>query len=324
MWTAVLLSSGSGLLAALAAWYPLTSRYRRLGFEQGTQRLWQMVSGKGHSGMTAEISLRSPFGLRSKMHSSWIPLFVSSRISFFLEQAGSKITVGSFLLYSIICLIVASILALWIKMPWLAAPVVVCTIGAVPYFVIGYKRQRRLAQLNEQLPDAVRLIASAMRAGLGFEVGMGLVESELPDPIQGEFRKLLNESRLSSDMNESLRRMAKRIVLADFRLFAACACLHREVGGNFTHVLDRLGHTVRERFQLRRELKTLTSESRLTGWILGIFPLLIALALGLMQPDYFQPLIEEPQGRIMLWGAIALQIIGIGIIRWLTTPRLLS
>jgi tight adherence protein B len=204
----------------------------------------------------------------------------------------------------------------WVSLAMLAAG------GATPTLIMCSKRRARFLRISGQLPDSIRLMSSAMRAGLGMEAGLNIAAQELPNPIRGEFKKLLNEWRLYGDVNESFLHLAQRVPMPDMRLFVASACLHRDVGGNFVEVLEQLEVTIRNRFQLQRELKMLTAESRMSGLILSGLPIVVAGGLQLLNPNYLQLLLERDIGRIMLWISIILQLAGMAIIRWLTSPKI--
>lgn len=256
--------------------------------------------------------------LRQKIqHFSFIP-----QIALFLEQAGVDMTVSVFLMVSGCCLLGAFFLS-----GLLTNLVIVRTLSAliailVPWAIVCSKRRARFRRLTTQLPDAIRLMTSALRAGLGLDSGLQIVVNELSEPIRSEFLKLLNETHLYGDIKHALTRFAHRLPLSDMRLFASSACLHRDIGGNFAILLDRLERTVRDRLQLNRELKTLTAESRMTGWIVGLLPVVVGVGILFMNPSYFNVLLTHPSGRLLLGTGAGLELTGFLLIRWLTTPRI--
>lgn len=247
---------------------------------------------------------------------------VSRPVLNLIEQAGSTLNVSSYLLIHACCLAAAWWAVTSLRVPALPSVVLLFLAAMLPVGVMLAKRKKRFSLLNEQLSDATLMIASALRSGLSLEISTGLVADEGTDPIRSEFRKLINEARLYSSMNVALQNLSRRVPTKDFLLFTSCARLHRDVGGNFAPLLDQLGRTIRERLQLYRELKTLTAESRFSGWVLGALPLLIGFCVFSLNPSYFFPLLHEKVGQQLLWTAAALQLIGLGIIRWLTSPRI--
>jgi tight adherence protein B len=243
-------------------------------------------------------------------------------IALFLEQAGVETNVSVALMLTGCAGLGAFVLA-GAATPSAALRTAVAAAAALlPWGVFAAKRRGRFGRLTAQLPDAIRLMTSALRAGHGVDGGIQIVVNELQDPLRSEFRKLLNESHLYGDIKPALVRFAHRLPLVDLRLFATSAGLHRDVGGNFALLLDRLERTVRDRLQLNRELKTLTAESRMTGWIIGLLPVVVGVGIALMNPSYFAVLLSNETGRILLASGVGLEFLGFALLRWLTSPRL--
>ncbi len=322
MWQAAALASAGGGLTALVVWQLLRRLQHRASARALSRRLRAVAAQP-----TPAPSTVAPF---PPYRSITVPVLVrllspwslNLRLALWLEQAGSPMSANACVMIQLVSLLGGGLIAFWLHPPGLIALVIVLAAGCAPYAVVASQRQQRFQRLSEQLPDAIRLIVSALRAGLGLESGLDIVAAELPDPIRLEFRRLLNESLLEADASAAFRRLAKRVPMADVRLFAAAACLHREIGGNFAVLLDQLESTVRARFQLFRELKTLTAESRLTGWVLGVLPVLVGLGLLSLNPAYLRPLVEIQVGQTLLWAAVGLQLIGFAAIWWLIHPRI--
>ena len=321
---AIALACAGGILTALWTWWLIAWLWRRFGARQLHHRLRQLDASprRASASKTGIFTRNQRYSDLPALRRLIAPLLITPKILLFLEQAGSSLTVGSYVLLHGCCALAGALLSFCLHLPTPVAAVVVSSTTAVPFFIMNVKRRQRFHRLCQQLPEAVRLITSAMRAGSGLDVGLTLIASELPEPISTEFRKLGNEAQLYADMNEALRRLSQRLPISDIRLFAASASLHREIGGNFVELLEQLEQTVRNRIQLQRELKTLTAESHLSGWILSALPLAVGIGLFAINPAYLRLLVEQPTGRLMLWVAIGLQLVGIGIIRWQTTPRI--
>ncbi len=321
MWTAAALASAGGGAVGFLVWQVISRWQRR-------------AVGRRLSSRLRDIAQSTPSSQRSQplrdARYSHLPLLghlivrwsIAPRVLLFLEQAGSTMNVSSYLSLQLCCALVAMLIASWLRVPFWLACTLTAAAGAAPWAIMAAKRQRRLTRLAEQLPDAIRMIASALRAGLGFDAGIGLVAGELPDPIRVEFRKLLNESLIEADAAQAFSRLGRRVPIPSFKLFAAAARLHRDVGGNFAETLDQLETAVRDRFRLLRELNTLTAESRLTGWVLGTLPLVVGVGLMLLSPGYLRPLLSSASGHTLLWAAAGLQVAGFGIIWWLVHPRI--
>ena len=325
MWRAWVLAGAGGLL--IGGWVGWLAMW--LWQRSSAQQLHRRLRALSAASQDADPTPKTISWIRNRRYSDLprlrqliTPLAITPRIALFLEQAGSQMNVSSYVLLHGCCALASLLLSFWVHLPIPLVAVVIGLAMATPFFLMAAKRRKRFQQLCEQLPEAIRLITSAMRAGSGLDVGLNLIASELPEPISIEFRKLSNESQLYADMNEALRHLSQRLPISDIRLFAASASLHREIGGNFVELLEQLEQTVRTRINLYRELKTLTAEGRLSGWILAALPLVVGLAISLMNPSYLRPLLEDPTGRVMLWTALGLLLVGLALIRWLTTPRL--
>ena len=322
MWALLLAGAGGGLTAATVWW--ILARSMARDAQQLSRRIQQISQGPaGQQDPDIALSTRQTRYSTLPFLGRFLTEFtLADRVLTLLEQAGSRLSVSSFFILHFCAALAAWMLLGLLGSPTIAQTIAVPVAAVIPTFFMLSKRRRRFAQITSQLPDAIRLITSAMRAGLGMEAGLNIVAQEMPDPLREEFKKLLNEWRLYGDMNEAFLHMARRVPTADMRLFVASACLHREVGGNFVEVLEQLEDTVRNRFQLYRELKMLTAESRMSGWILGALPLVVGGALFIMNPGYVELLVEREIGRIMLWISIVLQVIGLFVIKWLTHPKI--
>lgn len=246
---------------------------------------------------------------------------ITQAIVLWLEQAGSRMNASTYLAAELCAVLVGGLLAAWWGRSSIAVGGCALAAAAVPWAVVSLARRRRLRRLADQLPDAVRMISAALRAGLSLDAGLQLVASELTEPIRTEFRRLLNEAMLQTDVAQAFRRLAQRVPSVDVRLFAAASCLHRDVGGNFTQLLDQLESTIRDRVHLHRELRSLTAESRLTGWVLGILPVAVAAGIAFLSPSYLGPLVTTELGRTLLLSALGLQAAGAVMIWWMLQPR---
>jgi tight adherence protein B len=142
-----------------------------------------------------------------------------------------------------------------------------------------------------------------------------MVAEELPDPIAAEFRLIHEQQNFGMGMPDVLREFAQRAPLMDVRFFVTAVLTQRETGGNLSQVLDNLASVVRDRFRVNRQLRVLTAQGRLTGWILGVFPVVIAALLLYWAPSQIDMLLHDPVGNRMLGAAITLQTIGVFLIR---------
>ena len=158
-------------------------------------------------------------------------------------------------------------------------------------------------------------MANALRSGLSFLQAVEVISREMTDPIAGEFSILLKEMRLGVITEEALRNLAIRVPSTDLDLVVTSVLVQRQVGGNLAVILDTIGATVRERLQIKGEIRTLTAQGRMSGWIVGLIPIFMVGILMILNREYIMALFTEPLGHIFLACGVVLQIIGALIIR---------
>jgi tight adherence protein B len=177
------------------------------------------------------------------------------------------------------------------------------------------KRKQRFAKFAELFPDAVDLLSRAVRAGHAFTTGFALIGSEMPEPVAGEFRTAYSQQNLGLPLDDTLRNLTLRIPLTDVRIFVSALLIQRESGGNLAEILDNLSYVIRERFRILRQVEILSAEGRISMWVLMGAPIVGAVLLFLINPDYMSRLFSDPWGRIALGTAAGMQFIGYLIIR---------
>lgn len=184
-------------------------------------------------------------------------------------------------------------------------------IGLVlPILYVVRCRRRRVQKVSSQLPDALEMMVRSLRAGHGVSSGLKLVATEMPVPIAVEFGRCFEELQLGSDFRDAVRNMTTRIPDSlDLRIFATSLIIQHETGGNLVEVLETIAQTVRERFKFFGKLRALTTEVRMSGYVLGAMPFVCAIAIALVSPDYLRPLYTDPlglgiiAGGFLLWAA---------------------
>jgi tight adherence protein B len=199
------------------------------------------------------------------------------------------------------------------------APVTCIVLGvvgaALPYFYVRRLRNKRMARIEAQLPDAMDFLSRSMRAGHAFVISIGMVGEDLPDPLGQEFRTLFNEQNLGASLNSAFGNLTRRVPLLDMRFFSSAVLLQRQTGGNLSEILGRLSEVIRERFRLRGHVKAVSAHGRMTAGILTALPVVTAVALLLVAPGYLQGMFSDPDGKKLVFGAVVSQVIGNLIIR---------
>jgi tight adherence protein B len=195
--------------------------------------------------------------------------------------------------------------------------IVACGIsGAIlPFIHVFWKRKKRFDKFLEHLPDALELMSRALSAGHAFSEALHMVSIEMPEPISKEFRKTYEEQNLGLSLKLALENLTQRIPLLDLRLCVTAVMIQRETGGNLAEILEKVAHTIRERFRILGDLKTLTTSSRLSAWLLCGLPIGVAVAVSAMNPEYMSILWKDPRGHKLIYLAVFLQISGMLIVR---------
>ncbi len=172
-----------------------------------------------------------------------------------------------------------------------------------------------MAKFQEQLPDALDLIARALKAGHAFSGGLRMVAEEFGDPVGTEFRKTLDEINFGVGVDQAMKNLARRVDCADLQFFVVSVIIQRETGGNLAEILEKIAALVRERFKLYGKVRTLAAEGKLSAIILIALPFLIAFYFFLIQPEYISLLFRDPIGIAMLAGASIMMVIGVLMMR---------
>jgi tight adherence protein B len=181
--------------------------------------------------------------------------------------------------------------------------------------IIQRKLERERQAFAEQLPDNLQVLASALRAGHSLVGALSVVVEDSPDPSRREFQRVIADEQLGVPLEEAFEVVARRMNSTDVRQVGLVAALQHETGGNTAEVLDRVADTVRERFELRRLVKTLTAQGRMTRWILTGLPILLLVTITLLNPTYIRPLYSHGSGRVVLVIAALMVISGSLFIR---------
>jgi tight adherence protein B len=241
---------------------------------------------------------------------------LSKPLAVLLDQAGLKINVGTFLLLSTTSLFGGTLAANWYTggIWWLAVPAGLFA-AFVPLLVVRYMRKQRMFTFDEQFPEAVDLIARAMRAGHAFPTGLKMVGDELPPPVGSEFRTLFEKQNFGAPLPDMLRAFAERIPSLDARFFVTAVLTQRESGGNLAEVLDRLAAVMRDRFRIKREVRVRSAHGRISAFVLAGLPPTLAFFMLSSSPESMAILIKDPLGIKMAIGAVVLQITGMLIVR---------
>ncbi len=233
-----------------------------------------------------------------------------SALGRWIEQSGVKTTISAILLLAVVhALVVGFLLMMLLKAMW--GFILGAMLGfALPFAFLNMKRNRRLLAFEEAFPEALDLIARALKAGHAFITGLKMVADEMPEPIGPEFRKTFDEQNFGLPLKDALENLTLRVPGLDVRFFATAVLIQRETGGNLSEILENLAHVVRERFKILRQVRVYTAHGRMTGYVLLALPAVLCIALAFINPDHMNLLFRERMGQMLLMVALTMQFIG--------------
>jgi tight adherence protein B len=232
-----------------------------------------------------------------------------------LDQADLHITPSRLVMFAgmagMLAALAASVLTISIPVMVVAGLVA----AALPFAHVWWKRKKRFDQFLEHLPDALDLMSRALSAGHAFSEALHMVSAEMPEPIATEFRKAYEEQNLGLSLKLALENLTQRIPLMDLRMCVTAILIQRETGGNLAEILEKVAYTIRERFRILGDLKTLTTSSRMSAWLLCGLPIFVTFIITAMNPEYMAVLWRDPRGHYLIATALFLQLTGMLIVR---------
>ncbi|MDX5401011.1 MAG: type II secretion system F family protein [Rhodobacterales bacterium] len=166
-------------------------------------------------------------------------------------------------------------------------------VGGV-YFWVNNKAKKRIAMIEEQLPDAVELMVRSLRVGHPFSSAIQIVAKEVADPLATEFGIIADESAYGRDIGEALKDMAERLDMQDLRFLAVAVTIQQQSGGNLAEILAGLSRVIRARFRLFRRVKAITAEAQWSGKFLSGFPIMALITINVMDPHYYDDVLDHP------------------------------
>jgi tight adherence protein B len=237
------------------------------------------------------------------------------RLRTLLYQADLKWTVGGLLLMAGGCVVIPTYL-IYLRIGTLSAAFLLSLLlGAIPFVFVLHKRRQRFNRFEQGLPEALDLMVSALRAGHSLVAALRLVAYESPDPIRGEFRICFDEQNYGLDLRTAMDNLVDRVPIQDLRIVVTAILIQKESGGNLAEVLDKASYLIRERFRLRRQVRVHTAQGRMTGWILSFLPVVLGIALYLVNPKTMSILWTHPVGIKLLYTSAIMTLTGSLIIR---------
>ena len=232
-----------------------------------------------------------------------------------LSQAGLKVRAGKFLLA---CIAMTGFLGLvgylLTRSTWFT-PFFMAAGAGIPVGVVVYRRNQRLKQFEELFPEAIDLLARAVRAGHAFTTALELIAQELNEPVASEFRQVFEEQKFGLPIRDALLNLAERVPIVDVKFFVTALMLQRETGGNLAEILDKLSYIIRERFKILRQVRVYTAQGRLTLMILMALPPSCVGLMMVVNPDFIKVLFTDTLGHVLVAAGLTMQTIGYFLIR---------
>jgi tight adherence protein B len=233
-----------------------------------------------------------------------------NRLGLLFEQADSPIKVDTFLGISAACAVVGVGVAYVARSPAPLYPLAALCAALLPLMWLMMRRKSRFSKFAKQLPDAMELIARALRSGHSLASGLHVVVEEMPEPISKEFGIAYEEQNLNIPLDQALKNMLRRMPNMDLKFFVTAVAIQRQAGGDMAEILDKIGYIIRERFKIMGQVQALTGEGRISGIVLMALPIALFFAVYHLNPDYVMLLFTEELGRKMIAVAVVLQILG--------------
>jgi tight adherence protein B len=232
-----------------------------------------------------------------------------------IDKAGLKIDVKIFILIMLSFAAAGFLIGTVLNRGIIFSFILLSIAVSIPFFYLHFKKKQRVMQFTEQFANALDMIARSLRAGHSLASAIQMVGTEMSEPVAGLFKAVYEEQTYGLSLKDAFSHMIERMDTVDLRFFVTAVSIYREIGGNLSEILDRLAQTIRERLKIRRQVRVYTAQARLSGYILAVLPIFVAVFFYFIAPDYIGELWAAKVGRYFIAGAITAQIIGYFVIR---------
>ena len=306
---------------AMMAWFMVSKYFKASDIDRVKARLLGTPRGsavKGKKGAPAEKQvIINHTDSKNQFAQKVVEKYqLGPKLATLMEQAGLSWPPARLIHLTIMT--VGSVLA----MGWLFLPVsklvvlgVALAAGCLPWLYVYRKRKARLHKFEELFPETLEFVSRSMRAGHAFSVSLEMIHREFPEPISGEFRRTFEEHNLGLPIEVALQKLAKRVPSLDVHFFVSAVLLQKRTGGNLAEILDKLTYVIRERFKLRGRIRAVSAHGKMTATALSLIPVAVAVLMFYTNPEYVKFFFTDDVGQIMLGSAVALQLIGYGIMQ---------
>lgn len=232
-----------------------------------------------------------------------------------LARADMPITVEELLVIKILSAVAFGFLGFAITKSIILFLIIFILVWNLPRFIIANRKKKRIKLFDSQLNEGIMIISNSLKAGYSFMQAIAAVTEETKDPFSKEFKKMLKEMSLGISEEEALRNLINRIPSKDLNLIVNAILIQKDIGGNLSEILDNIAETIRERQKIQNELKTLTSQGKLSGLIVMLIPSVIGVTIYSFNKEYIILLFNNPIGLAMVFVAVFNQFLGLIMIK---------
>src|SRR5579859_120784 len=308
-------------MAAMAAWYLISKYFKSSDADKIKQRLMGVGKArkKTKEGKEGEQSVIHTQQGGNKFAQLLVEKYqLGPKIQLFLEQAGLRWTPARLVHFCIMAFGAGFVFA-WVVLPAAIPRALAFLVGLAaapaPFLYVWFQRRSRLRKFEELFPETLEFVSRSMRAGHAFSVSLEMIHREFPEPISSEFRRTFEEHNLGLPIEVALQKLAKRVPSLDVHFFVSAVLLQKRTGGNLAEILDKLAYVIRERFKLRGRIRAVSAHGKMTATALSLIPVAVAVLMFYTNPEYVKFFFTDDVGQIMLGSAVALQLIGYGIMQ---------
>ena len=276
-------------------------------------RLQAISAGWHGSSESANLSKRRLLSDSPKFERLLMQVPRIHRLDRILVQSGLELSVAMYVSYTCMAFLGGFAIASLLNIGSLISLLCAFSAGSLPTILVFNAKKKRIVTIEEQLPDAIDLISRALKAGHAFSSAVEMVATEGAEPLASEFRITFDEVNYGISMQDALMNLSHRVPSVDLRYMVIAIVIQRESGGNLAELLEKISSLIRDRLKLFGTIRVLSAEGRLSAWILGCLPFVMALVIYVVNTEYMSILFTDPMGLNMVYISLSMMVIGVFI-----------
>ncbi len=278
--------------------------------QRQVQKRLRFLSMAGHGNEAIDILKKKILSEIPWLNKKLLEARFVTRLERLRNEANAPHPVGVYLIFSAALFFGGFFMASMMRINVFAMVIPSLLLATAPFFHLSHKKKKRMEKFERQLPEALELLARALKAGHALTGGLRMVAEEFGDPVGTEFGKTLDEINFGIGVPDALTNLTQRVDCEDLKFFVVSVIVQRETGGNLAEILDSLSRLMRERFKFQGRVRVLSAEGRMSAMVLIGMPFFLVGVLSLVNPEYIAVLFSDPLGKVLI--AIALTIMGLG------------